>query len=273
MNKTWLLIDAPYLCWRAFHSTGHLSHGGLATGITFGFLRDVQKLMDQHATQDIAFCFDVGLSKRKTIYPAYKAKREKTEEEQILRSEVYTQIDLIRTKYLPALGFKNVFHQEGYEADDLIAMLTEQVKEGNEILIVSADHDLYQLLGPNVWVWHPRENKVFGVMELRNKYGVTPKEWIEVKAIAGCDSDNIKGIEGVAEKTACKYVTGKLKATTKTFWKIGRGIKTIQRNRELVTLPFPGTEEMVLQEDETSPKKWRKVLDELGIRSLKGATQ
>ena len=103
----WLVLDSPYLCYRAFFSTGFLSYDGDATGVLFGFLRDVRNLMEQFDTDKIAFCFDKGIPLRQNIYSKYKqSRREKrkqmSEEEKLTHQDLRKQIKRLRTEILPA---------------------------------------------------------------------------------------------------------------------------------------------------------------------------
>jgi hypothetical protein len=164
-----------------------------------------------HNTKQIAFCFDHGKPKRARLYPAYKANRKpESIEDKEHRSERNRQINLLRNEYLPAIGFKNVFWQEGYEADDLIASIVRSNARLTDIAILSSDKDLYQLLSPRVFMWN--RGKKTTLQSFYQEWGIKPDRWAEVKAMAGCTSDNIEGIDGVGEKTAIKFLNLVLRA-------------------------------------------------------------
>src|SRR5574339_705980 len=76
-SKTWLLIDVSNLCWKAWYTTGDLTHQGVGTGVLFGFLRMLKSLQQGYGTQRCVFCFDLPPYKRKLLYPGYKQKVEK----------------------------------------------------------------------------------------------------------------------------------------------------------------------------------------------------
>lgn len=268
MNNTWLLIDANNLASQSYYAMGGaMTHGDIATGVVFGFLRDICNLMQTHKTNNIAFCFDLGKPLRCKLLPTYKANRkpESTQNKEH-RSERNRQINLLRTDYLPEIGFRNVFSQQGYEADDIIAGLAPF----HDSIIVSSDHDLYQCLSRNVMIWN--RGKSFTWNHLYLQYGIkNAKRWADVKAIAGCSSDNIPGVPGVGEKTAIKFLTGNLKQTTKAWADIQANHHMTARNLKLVTLPFTGTVTPTLVKDEVSTKSWDKFVSKLGMKSLVGA--
>jgi DNA polymerase-1 len=272
-KNTWLVVDSPFLCHRAFHTTGRLQHNGDPTGVVYGFLQAILTLQEEHNTHDIIFCFDYGKGIREKKHPEYKrARRQKeasrSEEEKEALLGLRKQMRLLRNEILWELGFRNTLFQHGYEADDLIAKICEHLPSSDRIIIVSGDHDLYQLLSKNVILWNPIKKMVYSRNALFKEYGVTPPEWACVKALAGCKSDGIMGIKGVGEKTAARYLLGKLNPKQKSYQKIVKGYDIYKRNLPLVTLPYPGTKIPKLQQDEVTQEKWRRVLKNLGMISL-----
>jgi len=252
--KTWLFLDVNYLAHRAFYSTGHLTYKEIKTGVIYGVLRDILNLQELHCTNRVAFCFDSKASKRKALYPAYKGTRatkykEMEKDEKRTWDEFREQIQLMRREYLPSLGYQNVFCQKGYEADDLIASLCLNLEPEAHAIIVSADSDLLQCLTDRVSMWNPVKSQMMTSGAFRKKYGVDPIQWSQVKAIAGCKSDDIKGIHGVGDKTACGWLRGKVKAGSKTYQKISDGLAVHNQNIGLTRLPFPGTKPMTLVRD------------------------
>lgn len=270
--RTWLLLDCNYLCWRSFHAMGQLRHGDIRTGMMFGFLRDVVHLQDIHNTNKIAFCWDCGTSVRKVVCPTYKQKRHDKKlkpDDELIQKEFYKQMKLLRTKYLREIGFQNIFWQEGYEADDIIAAICETLPEKHEAIIVSSDKDLYQLLSPRILIWNPHKNKAVTADSFSREWGLTPSQWVDVKAMAGCHTDEVPGIPGVGEKTAAKFLRGKLKAESAAFQKIVKGNKLWKKNKQLVKIPYPGTEVFELAaRDQINEKKWKEITKELGMQSL-----
>jgi DNA polymerase-1 len=269
--KTWLILDATFLCWRAFYSTGTLSHGDVKTGVLYGFLRDILTFMESHDTERIVFCFDHGPLLRTCDYPGYKANRtaQHTEEQLPLIREMRVQMKLLRVDLLPQLGFKNVFFERGYEADDVIASVCQNLPGDDQGIIIGSDHDLYQLLNDRVLMWNPTTKKAVTATSFTRDYGVSPIQWIDVKAIAGCSGDNVIGIKGVGEKTAAKFLNGSLKSTTKAFEAIVKGNHVWNANRHLVKLPYAGCPSFKLQKDKLNRVVWMDVTEQLGMKSLR----
>lgn len=273
MKRPLLILDATYLCWRAQYTTGHLSYKGEPTGVIYGFLRDVVKLQDIHATNRIAFCFDYDRKSllRKRIYPGYKSSRDSkvfTETEAQNYKNVQQQIIELREFVLGNLGFNNVFTEKGYEADDLIAAIVQQRQRKEEMIIVGGDHDLYQLLSPLVSIWNPSAGLMTTEDSFSKTYGITPTQWIDVKAIAGCSSDDVKGVKGIGELTAAKFLSGKLLAGSAKHTLIISNNKTWRHNIPIVKLPYVGTPVPELMKDDVSDLKWRRMLQRFGIRSI-----
>lgn len=283
-----LVLDATYLCYRAFHALGELSYEGVETTVPFGFFQEVESLREQFKSKRFVFCFDRSGSKRREMYPDYKgqkARKERTPDERRARTSLQRQMCRLATDYLPKMGFRNIFHQPGYEADDFIASVCLGPHPfTDDIIIVGCDSDLYQLLRHkryslgktsgkrydyDISIWNPLTKKLLTYEWFVGKFGIDPMQWVDVKAIAGCDSDNVKGIKGVGEKTAARFLAGTLPTHHKTYESIIRGNDIWQRNLPLVKLPLEGTPWPYLEEDEVSKAKWRKVTDGLGMRSLR----
>lgn len=268
--RTWLILDCNYLCYRSYHAMGQLSFGDALTGVIFGFLRDIPIFEEVHTTDLIAFCFDYGRSIRCEIYPRYKANRRKelTDEQETSLRSMQKQMRLLRTKYLHRIGFRNVFLQKGYEADDLIASVVDNLPKGHHAVIVGSDHDLFQLISPRVSLWNPHQKKMYDIAWFRREFRLEPAQWVEVKALAGCTSDNVQGITGVGEKTAIKYLKGKLKPGTIAYERIVSNSALIKLNTRLVELPYKGTMKCKLRRDEVSKEGWSYVTTRLGMHSL-----
>ena len=275
MNKKWLILDANYLCHRAKHSTGGLSHQNKPTGVIYGFLKSIQSLQDLFNTTDIIFCWDSKTNKRERVYPAYKEHRKDryknlSEEELKLEKEFRHQMKMLRVKYLKTIGYKNVFVQPGYESDDIIASICKNLSDKNEAIIITSDKDLYQCIKHNVSFYDPSKSKRLTLQGFFKMYKIQPNQWARVKSIAGCVTDNVTGIEGVGEKTAIKYIQDKLKRDSKIYLKIIKNeFFTCMENDLLVKLPFKGTKTFELQEDDISKAGWRKVIKALGMNTIR----
>jgi 5'-3' exonuclease len=271
----WLVLDVSFLCWRVFHSSlKKLSYKEIPTGVMFGFMRDLLHFQEVHRTTNVAFCFDSRHLIRKDVLPSYKSTREKkreqeTTEEKKSRQGLMDQIVKLRTTLLPEIGFKNICYAEGYEADDVIASLCQNKREQDEFIIISSDKDLLQLLQPTVSIWEPKGQNFTTVETFRRAWGVPPRLWALVKAISGCNTDDIPGIDGVAEKTAIRFIKRQLNKKTTTYSNIKSSKQQVKDNLPLVRLPYEGTPSFVLQKDEIDATVWDGVLGEYGMRSLR----
>jgi len=273
MKSPLLVLDTHYLCHRAFHSTGELSWQGRATGVIFGFLNSISALKDEFQTDRIVFCFEHSHLHRRDIYPDYKYKRAKnrTEQEKKNYSALAIQISELRQRYLPKIGFKNIFCFRGMESDDIMAALAASYSSTQEVILVTSDADLWQCLGPNVSIFSPQKRKVYTEEWFHKTYQFTPSKWAVVKAIAGCDSDCVAGIKGVGEATALKFIRGELKKDSKAYRSIvsPEGKEIIRRNRMLVQLPYANCPTPNLLEDQITKKAWAEVCELLGMKSIR----
>lgn len=245
-----IILDCNNLCTIVrYAQLGGLTYQEASTGVIFGFLRYLPMFAKAFESREFIFCWDSRKRRRSEIYPDYKKNRteNKTEEERQEDLLYYKQFDIIRMDILPKVGFKNNFIVAGFEADDLIAQAVKQLGF-EKTVIVSSDTDLYQLLSPNVVMFSPRSKKIYTEKDFKEEFGIVPEQWAEVKAIAGCGSDNVKGIPSVGENTAIQYIKGQLKSTYKTYTAIKNGEKTVKRNRQLVKLPFKGTPHLNIKE-------------------------
>lgn len=269
-----LIIDSPALCHRAKFAMQkvELSFEEMKTEIIFNFLNQIMSLAKRFETNQFAFCWDSRKSKRRDLYPDYKRKRreDKTQEEKDFAVIAYEQFHRLRREVLSALGFKNNFIQTGLEADDIIASIVFlNTLHGQKPIIVSRDNDLYQLL---------LYSDMFDFQTLKmmtdklfiKEYKCLSSLWNLVKAIGGCTSDNVAGIEGVKEKIAIKYITHILPSHHKTFKAIEskKGQKIIERNKPLVYLPFEGTKKFSIQRDILYSKDFYDTFEKLGFKSF-----
>ena len=280
-GETLLIIDAHNVCFAALYSTGSLSYGDRATGIIYGFLRRIFSLAKEYHPDKIVFAWDSRKRKRALFYPDYKINRKnKSEEELEMIRQALPQFSELRTTVLPRLGFNNNFIMTGYEADDIIAHIVYHVQANHYIM--SGDQDLYQLLGKrgkfDTVIINPRTNKVFDADMFRMIYGIEPHQWTLAKAIGGCVSDNVEGIEGVADPAksekskALAYIKGTLDHGV-AFDRIVsyEGQQIINRNMQLVFIPYFSEKEgesLILREDEGYSMDWLDLFDEYGFRSF-----
>ena len=269
MNRT-LVIDCNNLCYSALFTFGELSHEEKKTGVIFGFLQRILFLANKFETNKFIFCWDSKKNYRKLIYPEYKANRRKdlTEQEEIDYALAFKQFDVLREKVLPGLGFSNVFQQNGYEADDLIAEVVK--RGGGSFGVVSTDKDLYQLLD-RCSIYNQRTKKVITHKDFQELYGIPCTLWADVKALMGDSGDNISGIVGVGEKKAIQFITNIL-PKGKIFDLILslESQDTFLRNLKLIELPYHGIKKikMIMGEDEFDKFKFIDVFMDYGFESF-----
>ncbi len=271
--KTLLLVDSNFLCHRAARTTGNLSHQGDATGVAFGFLRDIDTLRTLFNPDTMIFAFDYGgKGHRGVLYPEYKANRKSDWDEETYEAFI-EQVKKLHSSILPTLGYKNIFRAKGYEADDIIARVSGGLYPNERAIIISADKDLYQCLRRDVSMYNPITKDIMTIDLFVDKYGIDPAEWANVKALAGCPSDNIKGVEGIGEKTAVKWYTGGITPESRIHNLIIDNYDIVTKNLPLVKLPFEqkldNIEPLIvptIREDEYTDAKRMDVNVELGIR-------
>lgn len=271
-KKDILILDCNFMCYRSLLQLKDLSHEEKPTGVIYGFLRQLQTLAKQFNFPKFVFAWDSMRSYRKDVYPKYKErthpKDPKSEEElNALYSIGRPQFQIIRTKILPTLGFKNIFIQTGLEADDMIAkfIYTYWNKTGNKMIIVSRDNDLYQLLLPDVLLYDPIGKTFTSEDDFIKIKGVQVKDWPWIKAVGGCNSDNIKSIEGIAETSAIQYLTKKLKSEKKK-----EQIRNFDPTffLDLVKLPHKRTCPIEMKEDELTLSTFENICFDYGLYSL-----
>lgn len=204
--KKVLLIDGNNILHRAYHALPPLkTKDGRYTNAVYGFLKMLQKILEQEKPTHVAICFDKGKNTfRHRQFPAYKAQRKPID------PELLEQMPLIR-EVLDLNGYICLDSDE-YEADDLIGTLAAKTAaEGNNAVIFSGDKDLLQMLGDHVTVVSGKK-QLTDLMKIdencfREKYGIAPEQLIDLKGLMGDPSDNIPGVMGVGEKTALKLIT------------------------------------------------------------------
>lgn len=199
-NKLYLL-DASGFIFRAYHALPPLNRAdGTPVNAVMGFCNILYKLLCDVKASHIAVIFDAKrLNWRHNVYEQYKAHRPEPPEDLI------PQFELIRDA-TRAFGFDPI-ELEGYEADDLIACYAAQARDkGMEVVIVSSDKDLMQLIREGVTMWDPIKQKTLSDPEVFEKFGVTPDKVVDVQALIGDATDNVPGVPGIGPKTAAQLI-------------------------------------------------------------------
>lgn len=263
------IVDSNYLCYKAmFAMTGtELSVDEIDTEVIFVFCKQLLKIARSFPIKKWAFAWDSRRSYRKKMYPEYKDNRrkKKSPEMEMLLEVAFPQFKQIRTELLPSLGFKNNFIYTGLEADDIIAKICEKYPDTG-ILIISSDNDLYQLLKPKVSMYNMKS--LYTSKEFRHRYNISPDKWGMVKAIAGCSTDNVKGVAGVGATKAIKYLKGEMPERYKAFQNIKASKQIIERNKKLVILPFSTSFTVTLDKDNLKTYDFIKTFEHYKFKSF-----
>ena len=207
MSEKIVLIDGHSILNRAFYGVPDLTNSeGLHTNAVYGFLNIMFKILDEEQPEYLTVTFDVHAPTfRHKMYADYKGTRKPMAE------ELRQQVPVIK-EVLQAMDIE-IIEKEGLEADDLLGTISHLCEEkGMDVSIISGDRDTLQLATEHVKIRIPKtkqgrtEVEDYNAADVKECYGVTPKEFIDVKALMGDASDNIPGVPGVGEKTATKII-------------------------------------------------------------------
>ena len=199
-DKRLFLLDAYALIFRAYYAlmrNPRFTSKGVNTSAIFGFVNILEDLLKRETPSHIAVCFDPGgKTFRHEQYPQYKANRDETPE------GIKVAVPYIK-QILEAYGIK-IFQVDGFEADDVIGTLAVQAeKQGFTTYMVTGDKDFGQLVTDNIKIYHPGDNKILGVEEVKAKHGISSTaQVIDLLGLMGDTADNIPGCPGVGPKKA-----------------------------------------------------------------------
>ncbi|TAJ35184.1 MAG: DNA polymerase I [Nitrospirae bacterium] len=200
-RQTLYLIDGSAYIYRAYFALPPLSNSkGIQTNAVYGFTTMLMKILREHRPDCLAVVFDEkGPTHRHEEFNAYKAHR--PEMPQGMQSQIPYIHRVVEAFALP------VVRLSGYEADDLIGTLARKAEAtGLEVVIVTGDKDMFQLLTPSIRIYDPVKDKWFGEAECRERFGVEPARVVEIMGLMGDATDNIPGVKGIGEKTAMKLI-------------------------------------------------------------------
>ena len=207
MSEKLVLIDGHSILNRAFFGLPDLTNSeGLHTNAVYGFLNILFKILEEEQPDYLTVAFDVHAPTfRHKMYEAYKGTRKPMDD--ALRQQVPLMKEM-----LAAMGVCTI-EMEGYEADDLLGTLAGMgERAGMEVSVVSGDRDLLQLATDHVRIRIPKTKRTgteiedYLAADVKERYQVTPKEFIDVKALMGDTADNIPGVPGIGEKTATALI-------------------------------------------------------------------
>lgn len=208
MSEKLVLIDGHSILNRAFFGIPDLSNSeGLHTNAVYGFLNILFRILEEEQPDYLTVAFDVSAPTfRHEMYAEYKGTRKP------MAPELREQVPVMK-EMLKAMGV-TIVEKAGYEADDLLGTIAKRCEDaGLLVSVVSGDRDLLQLASEHIKIRIPKTKKTgtevedYNAAQVMEKYGVTPAEFIDVKALMGDSSDNVPGVPGIGEKTAVKIIS------------------------------------------------------------------
>ncbi|WP_244833656.1 DNA polymerase I [Clostridium sp. BJN0001] len=280
--KRLLVLDSNSLMNRAFYALPPLTNNdGVNTNAIYGFLNMLLKMKNEINPDSIIAAFDLKAPTfRHKEYDEYKAGRKK------MPPELFEQFPIMK-ELMGFMGIK-IFEMEGFEADDIIGTVSKIAEENNtESYIVTGDHDALQLASSTTKVVITKkgvtETAVYDENAFVSEYGITPKQFIDVKGLMGDKSDNIKGVPGVGEKTAFKLIKeyGSIEEVLSNIDKIkGNKLKqNLEENVEqaifskklatiVTNVPIDYTIDELLKNENVSEKDIKNMLIKLNMKSI-----
>jgi len=199
-----LILDSNSLMNKAFFALPRMTTiDGLNTNAIVGFLNMLLKLKEEYENPYIIAAFDKSKKTfRNESYSDYKANRKGMLDE--LREQFPHIKNILRLMKIP------VIEVDGYEGDDIIGTLTKKYDDEYDITVVTGDRDALQLASKNTKIMISKkgvkESEIYDENSMKEAFGVTPEEYIDVKALMGDKSDNIPGVAGIGEKGAYKLI-------------------------------------------------------------------
>ena len=203
MSEKIVLIDGHSIINRAFYGVPDLTNKeGLHTNGIYGFINILFKILEEEKPDYLTVAFDVKHPTfRHEMYAEYKGTRKG------MPQELHEQVPVLK-ELLMAMGIR-IMELAGYEADDLLGTVAKRSEaKGMDVLVVSGDRDLLQIVTDKIRVCIPKtkrgttEYENYYTKDVQEKYGLLPWQIVELKALMGDSSDNIPGVPGIGEKTA-----------------------------------------------------------------------
>ena len=203
--KELFLIDGNSLVYRAFFALPEsiATSKGQPTNAIFGFASMLVKIISEYGVKPTLVVWDAGMSGRKEVYTEYKGQRDSKPD---LLAEQWPHMEPL----VDSFGYENV-RVEGFEADDVIATVARRARdEGFDVMVVTGDRDLFQLIEPGVRVMATSrgitDTKVYDREAVVDRYGIEPELIPDFVGLKGDTSDNIPGVPGIGEKTATQLL-------------------------------------------------------------------
>jgi DNA polymerase-1 len=196
-----ILVDGSGYIFRAFFALPQLTNSrGMPTNAVYGFIRMLVKLLKEARPSHIAVVFDSAKKTfRDDLFEDYKKNRPEAP------NDLVVQIPYIH-RAVEAFRIRSIV-RDGVEADDVIATLAARAaKRRIDTVIVTADKDFMQLIGPHLTLWDTMRDRRTTTREIKERFGVEPRALIDIQSLTGDAIDNVKGIPGIGEKTASALI-------------------------------------------------------------------
>lgn len=287
-----LVVDGTNMFIRSAIANELVSETGAHMGGLQGFLMSVGLALKTFKINEVIVVFDGvnGSKRRKEIYPEYKGNRDKNkritkhilfndveEERNALKFQMMRLLDYLRLLPLKIMIINNI------EADDVIAYISDKMSnENKQVIIMSTDKDMLQLINKNISVWSPTKKILYNTDNFVDEFGVYPINYILLKILNGDVSDNVAGVYGVGDKTLLKAIpelkgmdrystddllefarTYKEKSKLKIYEKLIESESIIKLNYRLMVLPWgdiPETYKTIMDNQlNTKPYEYKKL--------------
>ena len=241
MKKELMIVDGMALLFRSFYATAinnyyMINSKGIPTNAIHGFVKHLLTAKKSFNPSHIICCWDMGsVTYRSEIFSDYKGNRPEAPIELVPQFSLVK--DVVESFDIPNLGLR------GYEADDCIGTIVKDYHSEFNITIVTGDKDILQLINEktNVAIL----SKGIGNYDIYTKdrffevYGISPNQFIDVKALMGDSSDNYSGVKGIGEKTALKLIKeyNSIEGILENLDSVSKGIKTkIENDLEMLEI-------------------------------------
>ena len=277
MKELIIGLDFNNLVYGSYYGEKLINSKGINVNAIQSFFYKMKMLIENLNPNYIVLANDISRDKtfRRKIFPAYKSTRKPMDEDIITQMKYCSQLAAL-------LGFPFI-NDPLYEADDILGMISKYATENNmEMIIISSDRDLYQLINDSVFIYSLKNKEIIDRSWMYSKYRIYPEQWIELKILMGDRSDNIPGIEGIGEIGALKLLyefktieniyshLSSVKPALKD--KLINGRDSIELMRKLVTIVtdynlINFNREMIYRQD-AYPDEVYRLLEELELNSL-----
>ena len=258
-NSHILIIDGLNTFIRVFSAVPALNDDGMHIGGVTGFLRSVASAIRQHKPTRCIIVFDGkgGSTRRKSLYPNYKANRAvKTkfnryeefaslqDEQQSMKQQFGRMVEYLQALPITTMAIDQI------EADDAIAYIANEIftEPDNRVTIVSTDRDFLQLVNERITVWSPVKKIMYTPAVMREEFGLDSKNYLLYRALTGDKSDNIPGVNGVGLKTMLKQfplMTENAEVSVESFVEYAETVdkkykihETVAQNKELIEVNY-----------------------------------